>query len=387
MTSILLISAFLALFLAALVFFLKRKTFGDYLLATWLIFIAIHMVIEYLQFYNYDHDYPWPWLISINFSFAAFHPVFIFLYILSYVRPERKHFKLLFHALPILVINLILLNTFYLKPDEEKIASFNFAIDGSGYSNPGLELSFYLVICVILAYLIASYWLLRKHTINVRNQFSTLEGVDLRWLKVVLYSTGIILIAAIILEWISNNSDLISPMFSSTVIFIFILLAICYIGIHGIRQSEIFIDSPGLINEEKYTAPAIKEDSFSGTGIIHLDRVDDEKYERLIRFMEDEKPYLDYELNLPGLSKKLGFKSHYLSQLINQKSRKNFFDFVNTYRVNEFKKRARQPDCRLYTLLSLAYDCGFNSKTTFNRVFKNHTGHTPSEFFNNHNIS
>lgn len=387
MTSILLISAFLALFLAALVFFLKRKTFSDYLLASWLIFIAIHMVIEYMQFYNYEHDYPWPWLISINFSFPAFHPVFIFLYILSYVRPDRKHFKLLYHAGPLIVLNLILLKTFYLKPAEEKMASFNFAIDGSGYYNREIELSFYLVISVILAYLMASYWLLRKHTINVRNHFSTLEGVDLRWLRVVLYSTGIILIAAIILEWLSNNSDLISPLFSSTIIFIFILLAICYIGIHGIRQSEIFIDSPAWIDEERHAPPPIKEDSLSGAGIISHGRVDDEKYERLIRFMEDEKPYLDFELNLPGLSRKLGFRSHYLSQLINQKSRKNFFDFVNTYRVNEFKRRARQPDSRLFTIMSLANDCGFNSKTTFNRVFKNHTGYTPSEFFNNHNIS
>lgn len=387
MMSILLISAFLALFLAALVFFLKRKTFSDYLLASWLAFIAIHMVTEYLQFYNYEHGYPWPWLISLNFSFPAFHPVFIFLYILSYVRPERKHFNLLFHAVPVIVINLILLKTFYMKPAIEKIASFNFAIDGSGYSNQGLELSFYLVISVILAYLIASFWLLRKHTINVRNHFSTLQGVDLRWLKVVLYSTGIILIVAIILEWISNNSDLISPMFSSTIIFIFILLAICYIGIHGIRQSEIFIDSPAWSEEERYTPPNIKEDSFRGTGVESHDGGDEEKYERLIRFMENDKPYLDYELNLPGLARKLGLRSHYLSQLINQKSRKNFFDFVNTYRVNEFKKRARQPNRRLYTIMSLAYDCGFNSKTTFNRVFKNHTGYTPSEFFNNHNIS
>jgi AraC-like DNA-binding protein len=74
-------------------------------------------------------------------------------------------------------------------------------------------------------------------------------------------------------------------------------------------------------------------------------------------------------------------KPRYLSQLINKKSEKNFRDFINQFRIEEFKKRARDPDSKNYTLLSIAYECGFNSKATFNRVFKNHTGITPSTFY------
>jgi AraC-like DNA-binding protein len=79
-------------------------------------------------------------------------------------------------------------------------------------------------------------------------------------------------------------------------------------------------------------------------------------------------------------STKLGVHPNYLSQIINQKEKKNFYDFVNTYRFEEFKKLIAQQKNQQYTLLSLAYDCGFSSKSSFNRYFKKATGQTPSEY-------
>jgi AraC-like DNA-binding protein len=69
-----------------------------------------------------------------------------------------------------------------------------------------------------------------------------------------------------------------------------------------------------------------------------------------------------------------------LSQVINTVEQKNFFDYVNTLRIEEFKERIANPDNQKYTLLSLAFECGFNSKTSFNRNFKNLTGKSPSEY-------
>ena len=101
--------------------------------------------------------------------------------------------------------------------------------------------------------------------------------------------------------------------------------------------------------------------------------------------MRTEKPYLEPSLSLPMLAEKLDTKAHLLSKIINTKAACNFFDFVNSYRIEEFKSELQNPDNKNYTLISIAYGCGFNSKTAFNRVFKNHTGITPSEYFNSIN--
>ena len=81
------------------------------------------------------------------------------------------------------------------------------------------------------------------------------------------------------------------------------------------------------------------------------------------------------------MAAKLGVHPNYLSQVINQRENKNFYDFVNTYRVAEFKRLISMPRNQHLTLLSVAFDCGFNSKSSFNRYFKKATGQTPSEYF------
>lgn len=102
--------------------------------------------------------------------------------------------------------------------------------------------------------------------------------------------------------------------------------------------------------------------------------------QRLLCFMEQEKPYLENNLNLRGLAQELDVNANYLSQVINEQHGKNFFEFINSYRVNELKEMMNDPDNRQFTLLSMAFDCGFNSKTTFNTAFKRITGLTPSQY-------
>ena len=102
--------------------------------------------------------------------------------------------------------------------------------------------------------------------------------------------------------------------------------------------------------------------------------------ERLIQFMREKRPFLDNQLCLRNLAESLDVNTNYLSQVINEKHGKNFFEFINEYRVNALKKKLRNPDNRQFTILALAFDCGFNSKTTFNTAFKRITGLTPSQY-------
>jgi AraC-like DNA-binding protein len=101
---------------------------------------------------------------------------------------------------------------------------------------------------------------------------------------------------------------------------------------------------------------------------------------KVLAYFEKEKAYLNPELTLSELASKLDTNTSVLSAVINTGFGKNFNDFVNEYRVEEFKRKAAAPDSKHLTLLAIAFDCGFNSKATFNRAFKKVTDVSPKAF-------
>jgi AraC-like DNA-binding protein len=96
--------------------------------------------------------------------------------------------------------------------------------------------------------------------------------------------------------------------------------------------------------------------------------------------MEQDKAYLNPELNLSDLAKEANMSRAQLSEIINSGFNKNFNDFVNMYRVNAFKSKLKENKHKQLSLLGIAEECGFNSKATFNRVFKKLTNASPSEY-------
>ncbi|NIM17140.1 MAG: helix-turn-helix domain-containing protein [Candidatus Aminicenantes bacterium] len=110
-----------------------------------------------------------------------------------------------------------------------------------------------------------------------------------------------------------------------------------------------------------------------------------EKYlKKLLHFMESEKPYLDPNITLHKLSKEIIIPDHYLSQVINTRLNKNFYEFINFYRIEEAKKILTHSKNH-FTILEVAFEVGYNSKSAFNRSFKKHVGVTPSDFRKEYN--
>jgi adenylate cyclase len=101
----------------------------------------------------------------------------------------------------------------------------------------------------------------------------------------------------------------------------------------------------------------------------------------LEKLMEKQKPWTNPTLNLSDLAELINISSNLLSQLLNEFIGMNFYDYVNTYRLNYFIELIDKSFYKNFTLLSVAYECGFNSKTTFNAFFKKVKGITPSEYF------
>ena len=101
---------------------------------------------------------------------------------------------------------------------------------------------------------------------------------------------------------------------------------------------------------------------------------------RLEQYMTNEKPYLSGDLSLTHLAERLAFSPNQLSQILNEGFGENFYRFVNRYRVEESKRLLLDPAFAHYSVLGIAFQAGFSTKSTFNKTFKELTGLAPSEF-------
>lgn len=169
------------------------------------------------------------------------------------------------------------------------------------------------------------------------------------------------------LSWVTANYNILSAIGYRTVWIIlpFITYAM---GFFAIRQPELFKISTDKSTPQK--AP--------------INEIEDIKVlkEEVHRCMIEKTPFLNPRLSLEELAKLTGIKRHLLSRVINTGFKQNFSDYVNGYRIDEFKKLVQREDKKDFTILAIALEAGFNSKTTFNTTFKKLTNSTPNEFVN-----
>ncbi len=102
--------------------------------------------------------------------------------------------------------------------------------------------------------------------------------------------------------------------------------------------------------------------------------------EILTEFMKQQRPYLDPEVTIAVLSAQLKVKPEFLSEILNAVLKQNFFDFINKYRIGEFKNKCLKASNRHLSIVGMAYECGFNSKAAFYRAFKKFEGISPSAY-------
>jgi AraC-like DNA-binding protein len=150
-----------------------------------------------------------------------------------------------------------------------------------------------------------------------------------------------------------------------------------YIGYFGIKQENIFTTQE--VVENLRTEEKGRSDKYKKSGM--KSELVEELYGKLLKIMDEEKPYLDPRLSLTALAQLMEISPNQLSQIINQKASVNFHDFVNNYRVEEFIQNAQKN--KNFSLLALALDSGFNSKSSFNNIFKKQKGISPSKYLSN----
>ncbi len=161
--------------------------------------------------------------------------------------------------------------------------------------------------------------------------------------------------------------------------FIWLLFAIIpfLIGYFAIHQPETFKLTPSYVSIFDDVLDSTPEPSIENQDLTEEDKV---WIEKIDKYMIKSRCYTNPKLSLAELANQLKIPSHVLSRIINEGYQKNFFDFVNSYRIEEFKQLLQENKNAQFTLLSLAYEVGFNSKTAFNRSFKKITDQTPREY-------
>jgi AraC-like DNA-binding protein len=352
----------LGLFFTAIILGLKKgKKETKYILAALIFVFSLLILVQIFNNTNFYFQCPHFLRIFPQF-YLTLGPLF-FLYVKALTTKQfrfRRRYWL--HFLPF-ILQILYNIHFYIKSSGYKLIWYE------GFQVlPDLEFHIKLVFWLfhLTFYLVLTARQLNIHNKEIKNLFSSLANRKLTWIWYL-----IIALASFIIDWMLYS---ILRLFFSEVYFqvrkyilIWEPLVITLLGYKGLTQSDIFSgqEPESVLKKDKQ---------------LLLNEKADKVLKQLLDYMEDEKPYLDSDLSLGNLANKIGIPPRYLSQIINQKKHQNFHDFVNQYRVNKAKQLLLDPNFQKYTILAAAFEAGFNSKSTFNLIFKKFEKVTPSQF-------
>lgn len=358
-----------ALLLACALLGIKRgNRTANLILAAFAANVSVLIAWTVLNSSGYVYLFPHLFRINHPFDFALAPLLYLYVRALTSDAPRLKK-KDLLHFVPAFLCILYLM-PYYFQSGEAKI----------GYQNSGFGARWYylrsaLAISQAIVYLSLSGSLIIRYLRRVRERKSAPARASLFQVKFLVIAVMSIWVMAVCRYFFDMRypeymryTNLILPFGGTIVIY-----ALAYFGL---RQPETLVgaDTPALAVEHDLP-PAKKYEKSTLTSErseVYL--------KKLLAAMEAEKPYTDGDLTLAKLAARLSLSPHHLSQIINERLGQNFFDFINTYRVEEAKRKLFDPATKHYSLLAIAEEVGFNSKSAFNTAFKKQTSMTPSEF-------
>lgn len=351
---------FIACFSSFLILGKPQKKTADFLLATWFLIIGVHLGVFVL--FHSGVYMRFPYIIGYELLFPFVHGPMLYLYILSLTGIRIRRSTWLLHCIPILGVFIILLQFLMLSPQDRMMVYQN---NGKGYETVSDILKILMNLSGIV-YVGLSLFAVRRYKKDISDQYSNTEKINLNWSYYLIIGIAFIWIAVILKSGIL--------IFSLVVLFILIA---AYFGISKVG----ILDLPVIAEKETDNEVVKYKKNTPGNDTIQS------VYEKLSDRMKREKLYKDPELNLNYVAQLLDVHPNILSQTINSIEGKNFYDYINRQRIEEFKRISSLPENQKFTILSLAFESGFNSKTSFNRNFKKYMNCSPREFLKNQNIN
>ena len=295
----------------------------------------------------------------------------------AHYRLSRKD---LWHFLPVLIyMGLFFFNTFQLYQH------------GGSWERP---LFYTVMLWLFVAYRSIGtcvYWFLswrlyQKYLLWLPTERSDTEGVKFKWFKNILIILAIMVFSGIALN-LFDNFIFTTPRWIDVGQGLLVAFGIYYLSLMGYLQYQpqqlIYIEPTNNV-EEKEEKEEKEETNTSSLLMSKMPQNEIEEWKnKILTLIDQERLYLNPELTLTDFAQRLHTHSKLISAVINEAFEKNFNDFINEYRVNLFKEKVNDPKLKHLTLLAIAFECGFNSKSTFNRAVKRATGEMPSTFLQN----
>lgn len=366
MEAILYIGISQTLFAGILIAVKRPRILANQVLAAWLFIIGIEMII-----------------VLLNETLVELYPIKILPYLYGpllllyakWMTTEKPQFNLpyLWHFSPFMVF---------------LIASLIFIDEPVMHGTAGFLLkdrfvSFRIIYGVtffisITAYSIATFVVINRHQKRLKELVSYSSGkITLQW----LLGLSITFYAGYVIMFIFGGIDIMvgfMPFDPYELSFISLTILTFLFGVFGFHQPGIFEEVVRYKGHEDHEETSSNGKKYQRSGLRQEDVAD--YVNKIRKYMVIEKPYLDRELTIYNLAEQLKISRHILSEVINEHMGMNFYNLVNEYRINEVKLRMKREDMKHLTILAIAYDSGFNSKSSFNTIFKEKTGHTPSEY-------
>ncbi len=339
---------------------------------TLIVFFSFALSVAFFSYASLHHQI---WLMRLTFipndiTVLVIGPL-LFLYVKSLfvedanlVRQTLKHFipaalSLVFIAIPTLIYDMF------------KLEALSYVV--SGFVVNFIKLDYvYLIL-----YLVLSLRLLSRYRNAVKDNYSNLSKFDFTWIKTMLLGTFSIIVAYLL---ISIYELLFEDFvwYQEYLVTVVMILLIGYLGYYGVNQSKVLV--PDFLVSQKTKGTNAKENKPSLSQIKEFEKLKQDLEYVLVR----KKPYLDEELTLGKLAEELSITDKKLSILLNTHMHTSFFDLINKYRVKAVEERIQIGVDEKYTLFGIASECGFKSRTSFNRIFKRETGFSPSAYKNRH---
>jgi AraC-like DNA-binding protein len=356
-TGILIFGIIQSLFFSLLFSTKKDRALPDKIMGTWLLILALQTLMILLR-----HQFQTiPIAQNAALLLTLLYGPMLYLYLSKLILTKTLlTVKDIFHFIPFFLFLLISILVPGEKDSPSKMLAGTSALSG-------------------IVYCIVSFILLKNHQNNITNRFSYIERINLIWANrliicLLLIWTGVFVL--VILSRFLLFEISLDWFFTIVPLFIF------YIGYYGINQQGIYYSYAREQEHERVVAfqktKKSYDQSYLKSGLVP-DTMSAIHF-KLLACMQTDKLFLNPTLSLNDLSEKLDIPSHHITQTLNGYAGINFYDFVNQFRVEEFKTQVKSGEAQNFSLLGIAFDCGFNSKSSFNRIFKNSTGQSPSEY-------
>ncbi len=378
-------------FLGLVIFFLVKSK-SDLSKRLLIVFFA-NAFFFLLYYYGYLHRSRIIGAIAILFGHGVGYllgPIVLYL-LKSLVFPAHRIIKpLLKNLIPFFIVFLCVNIPLFVAMATHGLRAFHQLYD---QNEAGLNLieNLYFVI-----YLRITFCFLKRLNKTYKDNYSTLHKNNLEWYKYLIFGFAII----VVIDSLCTLYELyyaVIPWNIGTLIAFIMVAMYLLLGYKGLFQSRILMpdfllnkidsqDSNAAAQQKAYVQPpgedlqelhikatARQLDSFSQPEINELSQ-------KLMKLLRDEKIYLNEELSLTELSDRMAISNKKLSELLNQHLNTTFYNLINDYRINEVKRRLDAGDADKYTVVSIAYDSGFQSKASFYRIFKQREGISPSDY-------